>query len=89
MADVEPQYASDYDNRATAAMKSVLVEIGQVLGRYRGKFIVFDGAVPRLLLGEPDMPHVGTLGVDLSLDEESLGDGEYAQLVESLLRHGY
>ena len=32
------------------------------------------------------MPHVGTLDVDLTLDAEALGDGEYAQLVESLLR---
>lgn len=35
------------------------------------------------------MPHVGTADVDLSLDAEALGDGEYAQLVESLQRHSY
>ncbi len=35
------------------------------------------------------MPHVGTLDVDLGLDAEALGDGEYARLVESLLRQGY
>ena len=33
MAEVEPQYASDYDDRTTVAVKSVLVEIDQVLGR--------------------------------------------------------
>ena len=87
MAEVEPQYASDYDDRTTVAVKSVLVEIGQILGSYRGKFAVIGGAVPWLLLGEADMPHIGTLDVDLSLDAEALGDGEYAQLVESLLRH--
>ena len=89
MAEVEPQYASDYDDRTTVAVKSVLVEIGQVLGSYRGKFAVIGGAVPWLLLSEADMPHVGTLDVDLSLDAEALGDGEYAQLVESLLKQGY
>jgi hypothetical protein len=89
MAEVEPQYASDYDDRTTVAVKSVLVEIGQILGSYRGKFAVIGGAVPWLLLGEADMPHIGTLDVDLSLDAEALGDGEYAQLVESLLRRGY
>ena len=36
----EPQAASDYDDRTTGAVKSVLVEIGQVLGSYRGKFVV-------------------------------------------------
>ena len=32
MAELEPRYASDYDDRTTVAVKSVLVEIGQVLG---------------------------------------------------------
>ena len=89
MAEVEPQYASDYEDRITVAVKSVLVEIGQVLGSYQGKFTVIGGAVPWLLLSEADMPHIGTLDVDLSLDAEALGDGEYAQLVELLLRQGY
>ena len=89
MDELEPQYASDYDDRTTAAVKSVLVEIGQILGSYRGKFAVIGGAVPWLLLNEADMPHVGTLDVDLSLKAEALGDGEYAQLVQSLLTQGY
>ena len=89
MAEIEPQHASDYDDRTTGAVKSVLVEIGQVLGSYRDKFAVIGGAVPWLLLTESDMAHIGTLDVDLSLDAEALGDGEYAQLVESLLSRGY
>ena len=48
MAEVEPQYASDYDDRTTVAVKSVLVEIGQVLGSYKGKFAVIGGAAPWL-----------------------------------------
>jgi hypothetical protein len=35
------------------------------------------------------MPHVGTLDVDLGLDAEALGDGEYAHLVEALQGKGY
>ncbi len=89
MAEVEPRYASEYDDRTTVAVRSVLVEIGQILGSYRGKFAVIGGAVPWLLLNESDMPHIGTLDVDLGLDAKALGDGEYAQLIESLLRQGY
>ena len=89
MAEIDPRRASDYDDRITVAVRSVLVEIGQVLGSYRGKFAVIGGVVPWLLLNESDMPHIGTLDVDLSLDAEALGDGEYAQLVDSLLRQGY
>lgn len=48
MAEVtppEPQLATDYDDRMTAAVKSVLIEIGQVLARFRGKFVVVGGAL--------------------------------------------
>jgi hypothetical protein len=85
----EPQSAADYDDRTTAAVKSVLIEIGQIIGSFKEKFAVIGGAVPWLLLDREDMPHVGTLDVDLGLDAEALGDGEYATLVEALQGHGY
>ena len=85
----EPQSANDYADRTTEAVRSALVEIGQILGSYRGKFAVVGGAVPWLLLDNDDMRHVGTLDVDLGLDAEALGDGEYATLVETLMGHGY
>ena len=72
----EPQAAGDYDDRTTAAVKSVLIEIGQILGSFEGKFAIIGGAVPWLLLGEAEMPHVGTADVDLGLDPAALGDGE-------------
>lgn len=90
MTPTEPQSANDYDDRTTAAVKSVLIEIGQILGSYKGKYAVVGGAVPWLLLKEnDDMRHVGTLDVDLGLDAEALGDGEYANLIELLMEHGY
>jgi hypothetical protein len=85
----EPQSAADYDDRTTAAVKAVLIEIGQILGSFRGRFAVVGGAVPWLLLANEDMPHVGTLDIDLGLDAEALGDGEYATLVGELRAHGY
>ncbi len=89
MTTREPQSAADYEDRTTAAVKSVLIEIGQILGSYKGKFTVIGGAVPWLLLNNDDMPHVGTLDIDLDLDSTALGDGEYATLVESLQGCGY
>lgn len=89
IAPPEPQSASDYDDRTTAAVKAVLLEIGQILGSFQGKFAVIGGAVPWLLLENAEMRHVGTLDVDLGLDAEALGDGEYATLVEALMGNGY
>ena len=77
MALKEPQSAADYTDRATTAAKSVLVEIGQVLGSFRGKFAIIGGAVPWLLLDQADMPHIGTVDVDLVLDPSALADDEY------------
>lgn len=85
----EPRSAADYDDRTTQAVESVLVEIAQILGSYRGKFAVIGGSVPWLLLDNADMPHVGSLDVDICLDAAALGDGEYALLVESLMAQGY
>lgn len=39
----EPQSASDYDDRTTTAVKTVLVEMGQILGSFKGKFVVIGG----------------------------------------------
>ncbi len=85
----DPQSAIDYDDRITAAVKAVLLEIGQILGSFQGKFAVIGGAVPWLLLGNEEMPHIGTLDVDLSLDAEALAEGQYATLVQALMGNGY
>lgn len=86
----EPQSATDYDDRTSAAVRSVLVEIGQTLGSFRGKFAVIGGAVPWLLLKDSEMRHVGTLDIDLSLDAQALAAGdEYVALVDALHGQGY
>ena len=82
----EPQSAADYDERTTAAVKSVLVEMGQILGSYKGKFAVVGGAVPWLLLENEDMAHVGTLDIDIALNAAALKDeDEYKDLIEGLM----
>lgn len=89
MSPLEPQSAADYDDRSTEAVKSVLLEIGQILGSYKGKFVVVGGLIPWLLQNDEEMPHVGTLDIDLGLDPSALADGEYASLIELLKGHGY
>ncbi len=55
-----PDVARDHDERGAAAASSVLVELGQVLGAYRRKFVIVGGAVPWLLMPEVRPSHVGT-----------------------------
>jgi hypothetical protein len=86
---MEPKSASDYDDVGAQAVFSVLLEIGQVLGAYRDRFVVIGGSVPWLLFPDATPAHVGTLDIDLSLDAQALGDGDYKDLVESLEAAGY
>jgi hypothetical protein len=78
-----------YDDRTTHAVYSVLIELGQVLGAYTDRFVIVGGSVPWLLCPGAQPAHVGTLDVDLCLDAEALGDGEYATLVGLLEGAGY
>ena len=48
MTPIEPQFANDYDDRSTAAVKSVLIEIGQILGSFKGKFALGQAPVKGL-----------------------------------------
>jgi hypothetical protein len=86
---LEPDTASDYGDREVQAVTSVLLEIGQVLGAYKNRFVIVGGAVPWLLFPNARPAHVGTLDIDLNLDPDALADGEYANLVESLETVGY
>jgi len=86
---MEPRSANDYGDVAAQAVLSVLLEIGQVLGAYRDRFVVIGGSVPWLLFPDAEPAHVGTLDIDLSLDAQALGDGDYKNLVESLEAAGY
>lgn len=83
------KYANEYDERGARAVYAVLLEIGQVLGAYRERFVIIGGSVPWLLYPDAQPAHVGTMDVDLSLDAEALGDGEYRDLVELLEGAGY
>ncbi len=57
----DPTNANGYGERETNAAYSVMIELGQVVGEYRGKFVVVGGAVPWLLLPDANPPHIGTL----------------------------
>ncbi len=56
MTPGEPQSAADYDDRTTTAVKRVLIEIGQILGSFKGRFAIVGGAVPWLSIGNVKYP---------------------------------
>lgn len=78
-----------YGPRTTEAVKRVLVELGQVLGGYRGKFAVIGGNVPWLQIDKPETLHIGSIDIDLALDPEALAGGQYKGLIDALLAADY
>jgi tRNA nucleotidyltransferase/poly(A) polymerase len=76
----EPRHQGEYDSRQTEAARRVLVDIGQVLAAFRDCLVVVGGWVPDLLLPGVEHSHVGSIDVDLALD-----DGRYAELLKLLL----
>ena len=85
----EPRIAAEYGEREFRAAFSVLIELGQLLGTHRGRFVLVGGSVPAVLLRDAQPPHIGTRDIDLELNPDALSEGQYAQLVESLVSHGY
>lgn len=85
----EPDTALDYGDREVRAARSVLIELGQILGVWRDGYVVVGGAVPWLLLEGAKPRHIGTLDIDLDLNPEVLAEGEYAKLVQTLESRGY
>lgn len=85
----EPDIANDYEERGTGAAYSVMIELGQILGSYREKFVIVGGAVPWLLMPNVNPAHIGTLDIDLNLSPEALSEGEYASLIETLEKSNY
>ena len=86
----EPTSAQQYDDRGTEATRRVLLDLAHVLSTYFDRLVVIGGIVPTLLLEGADMPHVGTLDIDLTLDAEALReDDEYARMIELLEASGY
>lgn len=86
----EPSQALEYTQRGAEATERVLIELGHMLGAYRDRLVVIGGIVPTLLIEDPEMPHVGTLDIDLTLDAAALReDDEYARMIELLEAQDY
>ena len=79
----------DYPTLLTQAAESVLLELVTVLGAYRDQIVVVGGMVPKLLIPAPEVPHVGTIDVDLALDHQRFAESGYRTLHQLLSERGY
>ena len=71
------------------AAHSVLIELAALMGEYRDGIALIGGWVPELLLPEASERHVGSIDVDLALDQHMLVEVGYETICTKLTSAGY
>ncbi len=80
---------TDYNVDVVSAAKSVLIELSHILGEYRDDVVLIGGWVPELLLPRGADQHVGSMDVDLALNNRKIKDSGYETIQKLLLSRGY
>jgi hypothetical protein len=78
-----------YEPRLVAAATSVLLEIGHLLQPYKDGFVVVGGSVPGLLFDDVSEMHIGSMDVDIALDQNKIPNTDYHTIRQLLLDRGY
>ena len=87
-----PRTAEDYPEEIVTLSKSAMLELWRSLRRYNNGMTLIGGWVPYFLLGNfggnsYEHDHVGSIDIDIALNEKIISEEEYAnieQLVENL-----
>lgn len=82
---MEPRFEDEYSSREVEAARRAIIDVMQVLASFSDCLVLVGGWVPDLLILDAEVPHVGSIDVDLALDTEKLMDGRYAEMLELLL----
>lgn len=79
----------DYDALLVEAAQSVLLELARTLHEYFDGIVLVGGWVPGLLFRNPEQAHVGSLDVDLALDQNTIQEVGYRSIMQLLVKRGY
>ncbi|MGJ8641454.1 MAG: nucleotidyl transferase AbiEii/AbiGii toxin family protein [Opitutaceae bacterium] len=82
---MEPRFEEEYSSREVEAARRAIIDVMQVLASFSDCLVLVGGWVPDLLILDAEVPHVGSIDVDLALETEKLMDGRYADMLELLL----
>lgn len=79
---------SNYSEIDRRAVRSVVLELHQILAGFAEHMVIIGGLVPGLLIENREQ-HVGTLDVDVAFDHRHLTEQSYSSIRERLLSAGY
>jgi hypothetical protein len=78
-----------YGDRVTRATQRVLLEVFQLLEKFHGSLILIGGWVPIMMIPDAEDKHVGTIDVDLAIDDRTLLETGSETMEEILLSNEY
>ncbi|MBM4334242.1 MAG: hypothetical protein FJ117_24050 [Deltaproteobacteria bacterium] len=79
----------DYTAEAVEAARSVLIELVHLLGEYKDDIALIGGWIPEVLLPVSDVPHVGSMDVDIALNHQKIHEEGYKRIQDLLQGKGY
>jgi hypothetical protein len=80
---------SQYGEREVNACKSVLLELVHLLGEIKDEIVIIGGWTPAFLLPQSDIPHVGSLDIDVALNFSRIPDDTYQTILQAFMSRGY
>lgn len=80
---------SEYDHVLVEAAHRVLLEIAHLLHDYYDGIVVVGGSVPSLILDQSKQAHIGTIDIDIALDQKTIQEIGYRSIMRLLLQRGY
>ncbi|MFA7406510.1 MAG: hypothetical protein WCY93_01560 [Anaerolineaceae bacterium] len=78
-----------YEPRLVKAANSVLLEIAHLLQIYSDGFVVIGGSVPGLIIKNPPESHIGSIDVDIALNQDKIPEKDYRTIKTLLIERGY
>jgi len=80
---------NEYDKLPVEAAHRVLLELSRLLYDYKEGIVVVGGLVPGLLFDQTRSNHIGTIDVDLALDQTIIQEIGYRSILQLLKSRDY
>ncbi len=80
---------NEYDRLLVEAAHRVLLEVARLLYDYREGLVIVGGSVPGLILDPSLHEHIGTIDVDIALDQNTIQEVGYRSIIQLLSKRGY
>ncbi len=86
---MEENKTTSYSARVIRATRQVLLEVFQLLEKFRDSLILVGGWVPIMIIPEAADKHLGTIDVDLAINDKTLVETGSETMEDILLSNGY